>query len=377
MQIDRDVLLKAITLPFSVVDQKAYPPILNNVLINISNGEMLIYGTDSETDITTKTKLDSLLSEEIMAVVNAKKLYEIVKSLEKGSVVKLSYKEDGRKLTLSSGKSKFNLLSESHDDFPSQQQGDGIHVTIKGKEFNEILDFVMASMPSNDARYYLNGVYLNFIEGDDINTYSYDCVATDGYRLSFASSLSKMIIYDKLPSVIIPQKAVHIIKRLLSAYNDDFELSITNDNVSMLIGDTRITSKIIDGKYPSYSNVMLQPKFEVKVQRQQLLKFIQQAGVIGNLNISKAITLHFKDGVIIMSCENHTEKAEIVADVIEKDESQNLDLDLYVVVNYVFLSDLLRSFNSEIVTFGLVDSGSSISIIDNKDYKAILMPIIK
>jgi len=379
MQIDRDVLLKAITLPVSVVDQKAYPPILNNVLITISNDEMIVYGTDSETDIITKTKLNSLLPEDIdiAAVVNAKKLYDIVKSLKEGSTVKLSYDDDSHKLKLSSGKSKFNLVSESVNDFPSQPQREDVHISINCKTFYEMLNFVTASMPSNDTRFYLNGVYIVFIENDESNTYRYDCVATDGFRLSLASSPLETGIDSKLPSVIIPQKAVHSINKLLAARNDDFELSITNDSISMLIDNTRITSKIIDGKYPTYTNIILQPKFEIKIQRQKLLKYIQQAGVIGTLNLGKEITLYIKDDVIKISCDssNHNEKAEIIADVIEKCDLPEFDFD--IVVNYVFLSELLKSFTSEIVTFGLIDKVSSISIFDDTNRKAILMPIIK
>ena len=76
----------------------------------------------------------------------------------------------------------------------------------------------------------------------------------------------------------MPRKAVLELGRLLSDSDDGVDLELFGSLVRFSFGDTVVTTKIIDGKFPDYTRVVptnYQKRFSVK--RQDLLQSLQRA----------------------------------------------------------------------------------------------------
>ncbi len=115
--INRENLLKPLSLVNGVVERKKNIPILSNLLLicDASTQKLTLLGSDLETEISAHTLLDTI-EESGEITVSAKKLFDIVRAFSEGSLIHLFLEKN--KLHLQSGASRFHLASMPAADFP-------------------------------------------------------------------------------------------------------------------------------------------------------------------------------------------------------------------------------------------------------------------
>ncbi|MEM9233696.1 MAG: DNA polymerase III subunit beta, partial [Pseudomonadota bacterium] len=119
--IERATLLKALNHVQSVVERRNTIPILSNVLMRAESGTMSLTATDLDIEIVEKIPAD--VSREGGITASAITLFDIVKKLPEGAQIALDSCEDGSRLTVSAGKSEFQLAVLPDQDFPSLAGG--------------------------------------------------------------------------------------------------------------------------------------------------------------------------------------------------------------------------------------------------------------
>ena len=164
----------------------------------------------------------------------------------------------------------------STEEFPPLPTFENRHVfELSQESIVEMLKSVSYGQSNDENRYILNGVYFSFADS------KLTLVATDGRRLAL-TALETEISEDNTGSLILPAKTVAELERLLGkgekvkiAFNDRqvaFEISIDDDETG-LADQIYLVSKIVEGKYPNYRQVIpKETEHRVKVERELMLE---------------------------------------------------------------------------------------------------------
>ena len=249
--IKRDVLLKSLTLVQGIIEKKNTLPILSNVLIKAKNGKLTIIATDL--DLVFYDEIGEIkISTEGATTTSATILYDILRKISGNSDIKFDLKNENR-LNLVTDNSDFNLLCLPIDNFPNfSDDFDSEDISFNSSKFLSLLNKTKISISNDDTRHYLNGIYIHITESQN-RTYLTG-VATDSHRLSSSS-----IEIDKgknFHSIILPKKTVFQLCNLLAETNEKVLIQTSESKIQFKIGKVKLTSKVIDGKFPDYRKVI-------------------------------------------------------------------------------------------------------------------------
>src|SRR6266566_8157021 len=235
----REDFLKPLSYVAGVAERRQTLPILSYILLQHRDGKTVLTGTDLEVEVSTVTTGTAKSGGEL--TLPARKLLDICRALPEGSEIDI--RQEGEKVVVKTGKSRFTLLTMPVSDFPALQTPPWEQsLTLKQGELKALLEQTHFCMAQQDVRYYLNGVLLEVSDG------RLRAVATDGHRMAVSELALPGAKGDK--QIIIPRKAVHEIARLLTATDDSLTLQIGQNHIGVQTGELTFTSKLIDGRYP-------------------------------------------------------------------------------------------------------------------------------
>lgn len=243
VKTERDNLLRPLQTVSGIVERRHTLPILANLLITKTGADVSFLSTDLELQITTRADFGTG-SDQVATTVAARKLLDILRAMPPGEV---SLDLTDKKLTVRSGKSRFALQTLAADEFPTVNQATefGASLSVPQKTFRQLLGMVHFAMAQQDIRYYLNGMLL-VVDGDQLMA-----VATDGHRLAFSSM--KIEGSFARQEVIIPRKTILELQRLLEDIDDLLVIDIAASQVKFTFGQVELVSKLVEGKFPTFS----------------------------------------------------------------------------------------------------------------------------
>lgn len=355
----RETILTPIQKVMGAVQQKSPMPALENVYIDVDeDGYTTFTATDLELSLSATGYVDH--PEPGTTTANAKKLHDIVKSLPQGASITLAI--DKGRLTVKSGKSRFTLSTLPAEDFPSIKSIDpSISFEMGAAELKEALDLSAFAMAVEDVRYYLNGLCLDF------GGYGFTCAATNGHRLSTCSvELDQGVEGHRY---IIPRKGVQEIAKLLKDGSGTVAVDISTSHIRIQYGDSTLTSKLIDGKYPDYTKVVpTDNDKEVRVEPNVLRQAINRASIMASEK-TKGVRVDLSSGSLTVSADNN--------DATEEVEVEYSGDDLSVGFHAPYLIDVLERMqgNECVIEFG--GEGSAVLIHDPEEGMAqhVVMPM--
>jgi DNA polymerase-3 subunit beta len=301
LTIAKETLAAGLAKVAGIVEKKTTIPLLSNIKIEATPDALTLTGTDL--DIEAKTRLDADIEREGVTTVSADILANLVKRFKAGSLVTLDY--DGARLNVSSGKSRVDFATLSADEYPSLSDvEDGVTFTAPASDLARMFGKTAFAVSNEETRYYLNGVY--FHPGDDGLT----AVATDGHRVAVAWSDTKV----DFPGVIVPRKAVAELRKVLDI--GDVAVTVTDRKIRFDLGDTVITSKVIDYTYPDYRRVI--PQGLPDTFRADAKALAGASSLVAMVSEEKvrAVTVDVSSGAVRLSSggQHHAED-EVEADV--------------------------------------------------------------
>jgi DNA polymerase-3 subunit beta len=339
---ERESLLAALQAIIGVVERRQTMPILANVLVSADQGKLSITATDLEVELVASAAIKSGADGRL--TVPGRKLLDICRSLPEEAT--LTFTQDGEKLTIKAGKSRFVLATLPAADFPvieelAQQQV----LSLPQADLRRLLDKTHFSMAQQDVRYYLNGMLLE-ADGKMLRT-----VATDGHRLA----LCEMDLPSKATGqqVIVPRKGVLELQRLLGT-EGEVQITIGSNHIRAQIGDVRFTSKLIDGRFPEYGRVIpASPPKSLVADRETLRSALQRTAILANEKY-RGIRLALKKNSLTLQAHNpEQEEAEEQVEITYKGD------ELEVGFNVGYLLDALAAVDGNEVEIGVTDGNSS------------------
>ena len=356
----------------NVVSSKPQMPILNNVLIKAEKGRVLL--TTTNLDLGIRCSITAEVEEEGDITLPVKRLEKIVASTpEKEITIESS---DGQTAKIRSGRyeaPRFNgLKSEEFPPLPSFV--DQHSFEFSALELSSMLRSVSYAQSNDENRYILNSVFFNFDAG------KLTLVATDGRRLALISRDVPMSDGDE-GSIILPAKTVAELEKLLTqgksvkiSFNERqvaFDIALADDSESKgLAGSIYLVSKIVEGSYPNYKQVI--PKENdrrIKIERELMSETVQRGSIITNEK---------QNSVKLRIAEN---ALEISAQSVEFGESREvIDVEyagpeVTIGFNPEFLLSPLRNLTKDEIFFEFKDEMSPgvFKTLDN--FICVVMPL--
>lgn len=366
--IGRDALLTPLQLVAGVVERRQTLPVLSNLLFAVRGNLLRLTGTDLEVEMVatlTLAEAAGAANQDGDITIPARKLLDIVKSLPAGS--ELKFEQDGQKIILKCGRSRYSLATLPASEFPNVEQGSGRQtLEIEVAALKRLIDNTAFSMAQQDVRYYLNGMLLE-VTADRLRT-----VATDGHRLAMADAQLNTGVADRV-QVIVPRKGILEMSRLLAEAGDArAKLTLGSNHLRVEYGTLTFTSKLIDGKFPDYERVL--PKNADKAvfaSREELRLALSRAAILSNEKY-RGIRFALSSGTLGIAA-NNPEQEEAHEEIAVDYTGAELEIGF----NVSYLLEVLNTLKSARVKVALGDANSSalLSDAESADTCYVVMPM--
>jgi len=360
--LQREAFLKPLAQVVNVVERRQTLPVLANFLVQVKDGQLSLTGTDLEVEMVSRIAVEEAQDGE--TTIPARKLFEIIRALPDGSRITVS--QNGDKITVQAGRSRFTLATLPANDFPSVDEVEATErVAIGEATLKELIERTAFAMAQQDVRYYLNGLLFD-LRGDALRT-----VATDGHRLALCETELAKPSGSKR-QIIVPRKGVTELQRLLESGDREIELEVGRSHVRVKRDDVTFTSKLIDGRFPDYEAVIpIGADREVRVDRESLRASLQRAAILSNEKY-RGIRVEVSPGNLKISA--HNPEQEEAQEEIEAETDVN---DLAIGFNVNYLLDALSALRDEQVVIQLRDSNSSALVREasNERSRHVVMPL--
>ncbi len=363
--IQRELVVKPLQFVVGVVERRKTVPILANILTEVSDQYLTFTATDLEVQLKASINLNcSVIPGKI--TIPGRKLFDICRALPEESLITCEL-DDGR-VIISCNQTKFTLLTLPAEEYPNIGEDIGIlEFSIKQNELRLLLEKTQFSMANQDVRYFLNGLLL------EVGREKISAVSADGHRMSLCAVSAPGISPPELTQVIIPRKGITELYRLLEESDECVDIVITENHIKVTTSSVIFTSKLIDGRFPDYNNVI--PRNgdkQIEVDCEQLKQVLTRASILTNEKY-KGVCLQLRNGMLNVMANNPEQ--EEVEDCLMINEYDGADLDIGFNVNYII--DVLNTINCERVRLTFKDTQSSLLIegCDEVDSVYVVMPM--
>ena len=364
---NKEALLKPLQTCNGVVERRQAMPVLANVLLATDrDGGLAMTATDLEVEIGARAGGD--VGEAGEVTVPARKLLDIVRTLPDGGAVEMRTRDGS--LEVRCGRSRFKLSTLPASEFPTAEgSGEVAELMVEEALLADLLTRTQFAMAQQDVRYYLNGMLLE-VEGRVLRT-----VATDGHRLATAEvELGEALAGERL-QIIVPRKAVVELGRVLSRERgEDVRLAVGQQALRAEVDDLRLTTKLVDGKFPEYEAVIPVPSRcsrHAVIDRETLRQSLSRVAILSNEKY-RAVRLMFSESTLQVLAHNQ-EQEEAEEEIPVQLEGDTLEIGF----NVTYMLDALAVIRTGEVRLDLGDSNASCLIRSAEDDggRFVVMPM--
>lgn len=364
-------LKQGLTLVGHVAGRNINLPILNNILIKAEAGKIRLIATNLEVGVISAVR--GKIETEGAFTVNAKIISDCIGLL---SNKKVELSQEGNNLSVNCENYQAKIKGQSVEEFPLIPEVDRKNYfsadasVVKGA----ISQVIFATLLS-ETRLELSGVLFVF-SGSSLTI-----AATDSYRLAEKKIQIKSNSQEER-KIIVPAKTLQELLRVLSVNLDDkveennkeIRFYISDNQILFTHGSTELVSRLIEGQYPDYQQIIpTTSKTKITIDRQELIRAVKIASLFSKTGIND-INLDFplgKNQAVISSVSGQT------GENITNLEAKVLGEENSLVVNYRYLLEGLGNIEKELVKIEVIDGNTPCLIRPEQDesYLYIIMPI--
>lgn len=375
IEVKTDSLKKVVSCASRATSSKAIQPILNNILLESKKGSLIVAATDL--DISIECKLPAEVENPGKITLPAKKLEEIINKVSGEDV---NFSIDKNQLTkITSNKSKFQINGTSSEEYPEviKEKESEKEYTIDQEELLRAVTLTSFATSKFDTTSVLSGVNL------EINGNRFEVGATDGSRLARYVGKTKGKGKGGKQPMVIPFRAMAELEKLINVFksnNDEVTIKVNQGQVVFQNKDFTMSTRLIDGKFPEYDNLIPEKQKSFAVfKRSELLSSLERVAILANERTSVVKVSLSKKGKTATVSANSPDygKANDEVEVDYKGE------DMEIAFNYRYLAEALRNLDKDTVKIELDSSLSPILLkLDEEnekdldfDYTYLVMPV--
>jgi DNA polymerase-3 subunit beta len=357
--VAKETLLEGLQRTQNVVSTRANLPVLSNVLIQSTEGGLLLTTTDME--VSVRCTIPANVEKPGSTTLPVRRLSAIVRELPS---TEISFETDGKNITsIRSGGSFFKIYGLPAEEFPAFPSLDEVkEYSLKQAELKDGLKKTSYAISLDETRYVLNGILFAFKEN------KLTLVATDGRRLALFEN--DVEFPQSLESdIIVPTKAINELQRLLGE-SGEVQIRAADNHVAFELNGSLLISKRVDGNYPNYRQVIPgQAKERITLEREAFLSCVHRVGLLSTDKTSSIRLSFSKNNIDISANTPEVGEAQESISCIYKGE------EFSIAFNPDFLMDPLRNLPNDEVFLELIDEMSPGVIKINTPFLYVLMPM--
>jgi DNA polymerase-3 subunit beta len=362
LTVTQENFARALSAVGRVASTKTQLPILSNILLRTDGNRLLIAATNLE--VATTQYIGAKIAKPGAITVPARLISEFVSSLPKESI---ELKVVNNNIHLISGNYSSVINGVVADDFPELptiNEKSSISYSINIEDFKQAISQTIITASSDSTRPVLTGVYWHSHEGQ------LSLAATDGYRLSER----RLVQTTSEVSAIIPTQTLQEVLRTIVEDSDTVDVLFDETQVRFRINEAEIISRLIDGNFPDYRQLIpKQSDINAVVNKQEFVRVTKIAGLFaresgGSVTVTvdadkKTISLHS------IASEMGENTSELTAEVTNSGQ---------VTLNSRYLAEALSVLDDEVIEFSFSGKLSPCilkSTNKNTNYYHVIMPL--
>ena len=356
--IDKEALMKGLTLVSKAIPPKAEIPILSNFKLDMTERGLEITGSDN--NITISTIVPFMIgekeiirnSQEGSTLVAAKILIDVVRSLDDEFVTfELA---DTSLLRIENSRSNFELNSIRAEEYPDIDLSIvGASLTLPGKDVQALAESTAFAASVKEARPILTAVNL------EANNFKLTATATDTARLARKSIDIESDV--RFVANIAAKKLLDIVRSFEE--DDEVTIAVNEKKAVFAFGNSVISTRLTSGDYPNTKNVF--PKvfnYSLEVNSQEFLKAMERASILSTEYEGVVKLMMDQDEVKMFSRSAILGSAKEKLNVFQY-SGEHLDISFKAS----FVADAIRACKCEDVTISFVGEMKAFVVRNIKD----------
>ena len=356
--VEKSKLLEHLQKVCNVVDRKTAMPILNNLYVEAKDDTLTLTATNLEIRITTTLRANVEIAG--VTTIPSKSLLALVSKL-KDKEIEFESNEQFH-TAIKCGNADFFLLGIDPKEFPELFEFEAEQkVCIRQSDLVKMIDAVSYACSYDDSRKILKGICFTGKDG------VFAAAATDSKRLAVIEKTPEEMP-EEFFNFVLPLKTAIETKRLLGS-DGTVTLELNSKMIRIDLGDTVLMSKLLEGSYPNYQNIIPASfKNEVVLQKKEMIESLDLVG-IPLTEANGSVTLKFG-----------SEEMELFTQSTAVGEGRDKLMLPYqgepfqVVFNLSYLLAPFKYFHGDALTMKINDSTSPV-MLTNGDFLYIVMPI--
>jgi DNA polymerase III subunit beta len=326
-------LLKQLSNINGVITTNPVVPILENFLFELEKGALTVTASDLQTSMITELQVES--KEKGSIAVPARILLDTLKNLPEQPVT-FSIDESTYSIEIISDNGRYKLSGENATDFPKVPSvSNDFTAEISTEVLARAINNTIFATSNDELRPAMTGVFVNL--GDKNSTF----VATDGHRLVRYRRAD--VKSDNGNSIIIPRKALNLLKATLPAENTEVSLNFNMSNAYFKFGSIKMICRLIDERFPDYDNVIpTQNNIQMSIERTDLLGALKRISIYAN-KTTHQVRLKITGSELQISAED----LDFSNEANERLSCEHDGEDIEIGFNAKFLIEMLTNMDSD------------------------------
>lgn len=365
--VSSSTLLKQLSGISGVVTSNPVVPILENFLFEVTEGKLQITASDLQTSMITSLEVESKESGNI--AIPAKILMDTLKNLPEQPVT-FTIDENTYGVELSSENGRYKLSGENATDFPKVPVvSGGDTIDISSEILQKAVSSTIFAASTDDLRPSMTGVYVVINDG------STTFVATDGHRLVRYRRLD--ITSDAESTLIIPKKALVLLKSSLPSDNTNVKIEFTPSNAFFNFANVQMVCRLIDERYPDYENVIpVENPNILTLDKSDFLSSLKRISIYAN-KTTHQVRIKITGSELQISAED----LDFSNEANERLTCEFNGEDMEIGFNAKFLMEMLNNIDSKTINLELSEPNKAGLIIpqgddSNENILMLVMPVM-
>jgi len=360
-------LLKQLSNINGVITTNPVVPILENFLFELDKGSLTVTASDLQTSMITDLQVES--KEKGSIAVPARILLDTLKNLPEQPVT-FSIDESTYSIEIISDNGRYKLSGENATDFPKVPTvSSDFSAEISTEVLSRAVNNTIFATSNDELRPAMTGVYVNL--GDKNTTF----VATDGHRLvRYRRSDVKS---DNGSAIIIPRKALNLLKATLPSENTEVSLNFNVSNAFFKFGNIKMICRLIDERFPDYDNVIPSGNnIKMTIDRTDFLGALKRISIYAN-KTTHQVRLKITGSELQISAED----LDFSNEANERLSCEHEGEDIEIGFNAKFLVEMLSNMDSDVIKLNMSAPNKAGIILPaekdkSEDILMLVMPVM-
>lgn len=353
----------ALSAVISVVPSKLTLPILGNILVETDSKRLKLSATDLEISVTTSVEANIVKKGSV--AIPAKTFTEIINALPQ---TEIEVEAISNRIELRFASGDYKISGMPPDEFPKLPDvNTSKEIKIPAAVFSRMVQKTSFAVSADETRPALNGILWQ------TSSEKMRMVATDGHRLAKIEAENSKLqgLYD---DVIVPPRAVTLVGKLVDEGTSEIGVIFGDNNIVFTCGYNTVSSRIIEGPYPNYEQVIPTDNDKTLiVSKAELADSVKRVAILSN-SLTRQVKFKLTDDQLELSATN----VDLGGEAVEQLPCSYSGEAMEIGYNANYVLDILKQIDGDEVQFALstaVSAGVVTAVEGGEDYLCLVMPL--